>query len=84
MVKPMAMRLAASLLALTLGLAGCGQGGNPEVANQAADDFMTALVRRDVTEAWSHLHPDTQHVVYADDKAAFARDVNGANWSQLR
>ncbi len=36
-----------------------------------------------MNEAWSHLHPDSQHDVYDDDKAAFARDVNEADWSHL-
>jgi hypothetical protein len=77
------LRLAAPFMAVTLALSGCGQGGSPVVANQAADAFFRALVQGDVNEAWSHLHPDSQHDVYDDDKAAFARDVNEADWGQL-
>jgi hypothetical protein len=73
----------ALLVALPLVLSACGQGGNPQAANQAADDFMTALLHRDVNEAWSHLQPDSQHDVYNDDKAAFARDVKDAHWGHL-
>ena len=36
-----------------------------------------------MNEAWSHLHPDSQHELYDDDKAAFASDVMAADWSQL-
>lgn len=80
---PLRSPLTALLIALQLALAGCGQGGSPDAANQAADDFLTALVHRDVDEAWSHLHPDTKQRVYEDDQATFAHDVNEADWSQL-
>ncbi len=73
----------AAALVVILALSACGQGGSPSDANQAADAFFNALVRRDADEAWSHLHPDSQHDVYGDDKAAFARDVNEADWGQL-
>lgn len=76
-------RLAALLVAFPLVLSGCGQGGSPAAANQAADDFLTALVHREVDEAWSHLDPRSQRIVYDNDKAAFASDVHDAEWSQL-
>jgi hypothetical protein len=79
----MNVRLPASMLMLVLVLSGCGQGGSPNAANDAADAFFNSLVRRDVDDAWSHLHPDSQHDVYDDDKAAFAQDVNQADWSRL-
>lgn len=64
-------------------LAACGQGGSPVVANQAEDDFLAALVHRNVDEAWSHLDPETRQRVYGDDEALFAREVNEADWSRL-
>ena len=79
LVKP----LVALLSAIPLALAGCAQGGSPVEANQAADDFLTALVQRDVDKAWSHLDPRSQRLVYDNDKPAFASDVNGADWSHL-
>ena len=78
-----APRSPAILVALALALSGCGQGGSPDAANTAADAFFQALAHRNVNEAWSHLHPDSQHDVYNDDKAAFAQDVNEADWSRL-
>ena len=83
MTLPLESLLPASLLAVILAVSGCGQGGTPEAANGAADEFFQALVHRDVDEAWSHLHAESQHDKYNDDKAAFARDVNEADWSQL-
>ncbi len=80
---PMDRRLAASILALALTLSGCGQGGSPSAANQAANAFLLALVQRDAEVAWSHLHPDSQRDAYAGDQAAFAREVEEADWSQL-
>ena len=82
MKSPTTRRMAA-VLALTLALSGCGQGGSPEAANEAVDDFLSALVHGDVNEAWSHLEPDTRERAYDNDGAAFARDVNDADWSQL-
>lgn len=79
----MTIRSTAAILALTLVLSGCGQGGSPEAANQAADEFLTALVHRDVDEVWSHLSPDTRQRVYDDDQTAFAREMNEADWSQM-
>lgn len=79
----MVSRLAAVLLLLPLALAGCGQGGNPTAANQAADSFLMALVQKDSDEAWSHLDPRSRHLVYNDDMTAFAHDVEEADWSQL-
>lgn len=79
MVKP----LVALLFAMPLLLAGCGQAGSPAEANQAADDFLTALVDGDVDKAWSHLDARSQRIVYDDDKAAFASDVSDADWSEL-
>lgn len=82
MKSPTTRRMAA-VFALTLALSGCGQGGSPEAANQAVDDFLTALVQRDVNEAWSHLSPDTRERVYDNDQAEFGREVNDADWSEL-
>jgi hypothetical protein len=83
MGSPMVRRPVAVLLALSLALAGCGQGGSPEIANQAADEFLTALVHGDVSAAWSHLDPGSQRIAYDNDEAAFIRDVNDADWTQL-
>jgi hypothetical protein len=77
------VRMLACALALALALSGCGQGGSPAAANEAADQFITALADGDVDEAWSHLALETRQRLYADDKAAFARDVKAADWSQL-
>jgi hypothetical protein len=79
----MNVRVPGPLVVLVLVLSGCGQGGSPNAANDAADAFFNALVRTDVDDAWSHLHPDSQHDIYNDDKAAFARDVSEADWSRL-
>ncbi len=76
-------RQLAVVVALALALAGCGQAGSPEAANQAADQFLMTLVRMDSDEAWSHLDPRSQHVVYNDDKTAFAHEVAEADWSRL-
>jgi hypothetical protein len=72
-------------------LAGCDlfssgpdpQGGSPAIAAQATDAFLSALVERDTAEAWSHLSPATQEVVYDNDQAAFAMDVDAADWSKM-
>jgi hypothetical protein len=80
----MVMRLAAATLGLTLALTGCVQGGSPGAANQAANEFLLALVRNDSELAWSHLHPDSQRDAYDGDQAAFAREVDEADWSQFR
>ena len=79
----MPFRRSASVLVLTLLLAACGQAGSAATANQAADAFLTFLVQRDVDVAWSHLAPETRQRVYDGDVAAFAQDVNQADWSQL-
>jgi hypothetical protein len=59
------------------------QGGSPAIAAQATDAFLRALVQRDTAEAWSHLSPATQEVVYDNDQSAFARDVDAADWSRM-
>ena len=79
MVRP----LVVAVFALPLLLAGCGQAGSPAEANQAANDFLTALVDGDVDAAWSHLDPRSQRLVYDNDKAAFANDLVEADWSHL-
>lgn len=79
----MTIRSTAAILALTVALTGCAQGGSETVAVQAAAAFLTALVQGDADEAWSHLTPETKQVVYHDDKAAFARDVDSADWSRM-
>jgi len=79
----MTLRVSASLLVLVVGLAACSQGGNESIAAEAADAFLSALVRGDSDEAWSHLSPETKQVIYDNDMAVFARDVGNADWSRF-
>ena len=79
----MTFRLSAFLLVVMLGLAGCPQGGTEASAAAAADSFLSALVQRDVDEAWSHLTPKTKQVIYENVKADFKRDVDMADWSRM-
>lgn len=79
----MSIRLTASLIALTVGLAGCAQGGSQATAAAAAGAFLSALVQGDADEAWSHLTPETRQAVYQDDKTEFAKDVARADWSRM-
>lgn len=77
------VRTSVSVLILAVALSACGQGGSPRAANEAADQFMTALTDRDAEEAWSHLALESRQRIYDDDKALFSRDVEAADWSQL-
>ncbi|HEV8252905.1 MAG TPA: hypothetical protein VGQ66_05930 [Candidatus Limnocylindria bacterium] len=73
----------AYVLALTVGLAGCAQGGSQASAAVAADAFFSALVQGDAEEAWSHLSQKTRQVIYDNDMAEFAQDVGNADWSRF-
>jgi hypothetical protein len=76
-----------TLLAAAAFLSACAppvQLGNREMAAEASDDFLGALVARRAEYAWERLTPETREAIYDDDRDAFARDVKTADWSGLR
>jgi hypothetical protein len=78
------LRQTVCVLALTVGLTGCAQGGSQASAAVAADAFLSTLVQGEADEAWSHLSQKTRQVIYDNDMAEFAQDVGNADWSRFR
>jgi hypothetical protein len=54
------MRRSLALLALAIGVAGCGRGGDRADARAVTVRFLTALERGDGTVACAQLSPDTR------------------------
>ena len=75
------------LLATAAVLSACAppvQLGSREAAGAASNDFLRALVARRAEYAWERLTPETREAIYDDDRGAFVRDVEAANWSEFR